>query len=151
MPQRTEIFNLADAAVEIYLEDPAGGSPTSITDYLFYVGSAPLTDAPKVVKIPQVGRTGFRVRTVEHDYALTLTRFYAKSSEDFDITGSVSVNISTYQTYQIKLVYTNAESPTLTETHTLTGCQLNGRAIKTNLLENTVSLSWTVGDYIPPA
>ena len=151
MPQRIEIFNLADMAVEIYIEDLAGGSPVLITDYLYYVSNASLTDSPKVVKVPQVGRTGYRVRTLEHNYVLSLSRLQAKDSEDFGITGSVSVNVSVYQTYQIKLVYTNTENPTLTETRTLTGCQLNGRAIKTNLLENTVPLSWDVGDYIPPA
>lgn len=151
MPERVEIFNLADCAVEIRTEDVDGAPDVLLTSYLIYVNNATLDDRPTVRKNVQAGKRGNRLTTIGNDYTLSLSRLHAKFSEDFGITGSVSINVSTYQTYQIKLVYTNADNPTLTETHTLNGCQLAGRAIRTNLLENTVPLSWAVGDYVPPA
>ncbi len=145
MPERTEIFNLADCAVEIRTEDVNGAPDTLLTDYLIYVNNATLDDRPTVRKSVQSGKRGDRLTTIGHDYTLSLSRFHAKYSEDFGI-----ASVSPDATYQIKLVYTNTENPTLTETHTLNGCQLAGRAIRTNLLENTVPLSWAVGDYVPP-
>lgn len=151
MPQRTSIFNLADCAVKLYTED-INGAPSLVTDYIYYVSNASLTDAPKVRKSPQAGKSGDRLTTIAHQYELVLTRFHAKYAEDFGIANAgVDISVSTYQTYKIELVYTNTEDPTLTETHTLTGCQLNGRSIKTNLVENTVPLSWAVGDYVEPS
>lgn len=145
MPERVEIFNLADCAVEIRTEDVDGLPDTLLTSYLIYVNNATLDDRPTVRKSIQSGKRGNRLTTIGHDYTLSLSRFHAKYSEDFGI-----ASVSPDATYQIKLVYTNTENPTLTETHTLNGCQLAGRSIRTNLLENTVPLSWAVGDYVPP-
>lgn len=146
MPERVEIFNLADCAVEIRTED-VDGTPINpaLTSYLIYVNNATLDDRPTVRKTVQAGKRGDRLTTIGHDYTLSLSRLHAKYSEDFGI-----ASVSPDTTYQILLVYTNTENPTLTETHTLNGCQLAGRAIRTNLLENTVPLSWAVGDYVPP-
>lgn len=145
MPERVEIFNLADCAVEIWTEDVDGAPDTLITSYLIYVNNATLDDRPTVRRSFQSGKSGYRLTTLAHDYTLSLARFHAKYSEDFGI-----ASVSPDATYQIKLVYVNAEYPTLTETHILNGCQLEGRSIKTNLLENTVPLIWAVGDYVPP-
>ena len=145
MPERVEIFNLADCAVEIWTEDVDGAPDSLVTSYLIYVNNATLDDRPTVRRSHQSGKRGYRLTTLAHDYTLILSRFHAKYSEDFGI-----ASVSPDATYQIKLVYVNTENPTLTETHTLNGCQLEGRSIKTNLLENTVPLIWAVGDYVPP-
>lgn len=144
-PMRVNVFNLRDLWVEIWTETQAGAKDAQLTEYWLYVNSATLRDRATVRRNFQCGALGRRLTTVSHDYSLNMSRFQAKHSDDF---GIVSVNPDA--TYQILLILKNEEIPTLTETHTLKHCQLEGRSIRFDSLVNAVPTQWAVGEYTPP-
>lgn len=139
-PLRTEVFNLRDCTVEI--SDEAG--PTILTDYLIYVDQVNLRDNATVQRSFQAGRLGRRLTTLSHDYTLSMSRFQAKHTEDFQLA------VDPKKLYEIKLIMVNEQSPSLTETHTLKHCQIESRSIKMGELVNTVPTQWAVGEYTPP-
>ena len=155
MPQRLEVFNLRDVAVEIDAEDIDGtpsGSPI-VSDWA-YIDIANLSDVVSMIRSFRGGKAGRRNTTTSHLYDLRLSRFHAKYSEDFGIVpetaAALSGAISSTLTYQIKLIVSNDEFPDLNETHTLRGCQLAGRSIRFGPLVNNVPTNWAVGEYIEP-
>ena len=116
-----------------------------LTEYWLYINSAVVQDKGIVKRSLQASMKDRRLTSLSHDYTLNLSRFQAKDSDDFGI-----ITVSADDLYQILLIQINEQNPSLTETRTLKGCQLELRSIKMDALVNSVPTQWAVGEYDPP-
>lgn len=145
-PMRNEVFNLRDVWVELWTEDGNGDANTHLTEYWKYMTDGVLRDSGQVARNFHCGAAGRRLTTISHLYTLSLSRFQAKYSDDFDI-----ITVSADNTYRILLIMINEQNPSLTETRILKHCQLDGRSINMEEVVNNVPTQWAVGEYSPPS
>lgn len=150
-PMRNDVFNLRDVWVELYLEDANGDESTQLTEFWKYQTDGVLRDAGDVRRNHQCGAVGRRLTTVNHIYDLSLSRFQAHYTDDFDI-----ITVSADGTYRIKLICTTMQTPdegdpAATETRILKHCQLETRSINMEEVVNRVPTKWAVGEYTAPS